>query len=144
MLASLPGSFGGRMHGVDFSGRADLAVRLTRAAAGVCTGWSGSMKLDRGRIAYSALPDALTDVAFVGHADTDTLWWLSGSLVSAVRRAWASHLNRAGWSKNAPLALSAKVVGLTIDERFRAGLPDSYARSGIGFGRRESWTPRFA
>ena len=121
MLASLPGFSADRMHGVDFSGRADLAVRLTRAATGAAIGWSGSMKLDRGRIAYSALPDALTDVAFVGHADPTHLVVerLMGKCGSA---SLGVAFERAGWSENAPLALSAKVVGLTIDERFRAGI----------------------
>ena len=127
MLASLPGSSAGRMRGVEFSGRADLAVRVTRAAKGSAVGWSASMKLDRGRIAHPGLPDALTDVAFVGHADPTHL-----VVERFVGKCGSASLGvafeRAGWSENAPLGLSAKVVGFTIDERFRAGLPETYAR----------------
>ncbi len=97
MLASLPGSLAGRMHGVEFSGRADLAVRLTRLNAGAAVGWSGSMKLDRGRFAYPALPDALTDVALVGHADPTHLVVerIVGKCGSA---SLGVAFERAGWS----------------------------------------------
>ena len=125
MLASLPGSSAGQMHGVELSGRSDLAVRLTRAATGAPIGWSGSMRLDRGRIAHSMLPDALTDVAIVGHADpahlvVEKFTAKCGSATLAVA------FDRAGWAKNAPLGLAANVVGFTVDERFRAGLPEAY------------------
>ena len=127
MLASLPGSFSGRMHGVDVSGRADLAVRLTRANAEGAVGWSASMKLDRGRIAYPGLPEPLTEVAFVGHADPTRL--VVERLVGKCGPASLGvAFERAGWSEHAPLGLSAKVVGLTIDERFRVGLPESYSQ----------------
>jgi hypothetical protein len=127
LLASLPGSLAGQLHGVEFSGRADIAMRLTRAATGAAMGWSGSMKLDRGRIAHPALPDALTDVTFVGHADRNhvVVERLMGKCGLA---SLGVAFERAGWSESAPLALSAKVVGFTIDERFRAGLPETYAR----------------
>ena len=69
-VGEFAGLFGGRMHGVEFSGRADLAVRLTRAATGAADGLVGLHEVDRGRIAYPMLPEPLTDVAFVGHAQT--------------------------------------------------------------------------
>ncbi len=127
MLASLPKSSAGQLLGVEFSGRTDLAVRLTRAATGAAVGWSGSMKLDRGRIAHSALPDALTDVVIVGHADPNHLVVdrLTGKCGSA---NLGIAFERAGWTDTAPMGLSGKVVGFTIDERFRAGLPESFAR----------------
>jgi hypothetical protein len=127
MLASLPGSSPAQMHGVEFSGRANLAVRLTRAATGAPIGWSGALRLDRGRIAHSMLPDVLTDVAIVGHADPNHLVVekFSGKCGSA---SVAVAFDRAGWSSNAPLGLAANVVGFTVDERFRAGLPESYGR----------------
>src|SRR6478735_4022074 len=103
------------------------SVRLTRAATGAAIGWSGSMKLDRGRIAYSALPDALTDVAFVGHADPTHLV-IERFMGKCGSASLGVAFERAGWSENAPLAVSAKVIGLTIDDRFRAGLPETYAR----------------
>ncbi len=127
LLANLPGPNPAKFHGADFSGRANLAVRLSRAAADAALGWSASMKLDRGRIAHPMLPEALTDITLVGHADPSRLVieQLSGNLGSA-RVAVA--LDRAGWMETAPLGLHAKVAGLMIDERFRAGLPESYAR----------------
>ncbi len=126
-LASLPGVSVQQLPGVEFSGRSDLAVRVRKLAANQPLGWSASMRVDRGRIAHPALPDALTDIAIVGHADPTHLVVerLTGKCGSAnVGVAF----ERNGWASNAPLGLSARVVGYTVDERFRAGLPDSYGQ----------------
>ena len=37
-------------------------------------------------------------------------------------------MNRSGWTANAPLAASAKVVGLTLTEKLETSLPESQAR----------------
>ena len=126
-LASLPGVSSEQLHGVEFSGRSDLAVRVRKMGTGTPLGWSASMRVDRGRIAYAALPDALTDVAIVGHADPNHLVVerLTGKCGSATVGV---AFERTGWTSNAPLGLSARVLGYTVDERFRAGLPDSYGQ----------------
>lgn len=127
MLASLPGSPAAKLHGAEISGRADLAVRLCRAATDAAVSWSSSIKLDRGRVGYALLPEALTDVVLVGHADPTRLV-VERFTAKCGSANVAVALNREGWTENAPFGLAAKVVGLSIDERFRAGLPESYAR----------------
>ncbi len=126
-LTSLPGVSAQHLQGVEFSGRSDLAVRVQKLAAGAPLGWSASMRVDRGRIAYPALPDVLTDVVIIGHADPTHLVVerLTGKCGSA---NIGVAFERNGWTSNAPLGLSARVVGYTVDERFRAGLPDSYGQ----------------
>lgn len=127
MLASLPGVSAGQMHGVEFSGRADMTVRLIRASTGAPIGWSGSMRMDRGRIAHSMLPDALSDVVIVGHADPTRLVVekFTGKCGAA---SVTVAFDRVGWASNAPLGLAANVVGFTLDDRFRTALPESYGR----------------
>jgi hypothetical protein len=127
MLASLPGFSAGQMHSVEFSGRADMAVRLTRVSTGAPIGWSGSMRMDRGRIAHSMLPDALSDLVIVAHADPTRLVVekFTGKCGAA---SVTIAFDRAGWASNAPLGLAANVIGFTVDERFRAALPESYGQ----------------
>jgi hypothetical protein len=156
LLASLPEYSRDKLHGAELSGRVDLAVRLARMTSDSPIGWSGSLRLDRGRIGYPALPDALADVSIIGHADPTHLVIerLSGKLGSA---SLAVAFNRAGWAENAPLAVRAKVVGFNVDERFRAALPDSYGRIWDRFRPKglvdaelqlrfdgEKWSPTFA
>ncbi len=127
LLANLPSSTTARLHGAEFSGRADLTVKLSRSAAAAAVDWSAAIKLDRGQIAHPLLPEALTDVSLVGRADSNRVLIerLNGKYGAATL---ALALDRAGWSENAPVALSAKVVGLTVDDRMRAALPDPYSK----------------
>ncbi len=127
ILANLPSAVTAKLRGVEASGRADLAVRVARTAADAAIGWSASFKVDRGRVQHPMLPEALADVGFAGHADPNHLVvdHLIGKCGSATISA---AIDRAGWSEGAPLGLAVKVVGLTVDERFQAGLPETYAR----------------
>lgn len=127
LLASLPVSTTAKLNGAEVSGRADVKLHLLRAAADAPIGWSAAFRVDRGRLAHARLPEPLTDVALVGHADVNSLVIerLEGKCGPA---AVVLALNRAGWSANAPLAGVAKVVGLALGDRLRTSLPESCAR----------------
>lgn len=127
LVATLPGAPTGKLHGMDFSGRADLAARLCRASSAAAIGWSASFKVARGRLAHASLPNELTDLDFTGHADPTHLVIdkLSGKFgESAITVAFERH----GWGETAPLGLHAKAVGFVLDDRCRSVLPESSAR----------------
>ncbi|HEX5471006.1 MAG TPA: hypothetical protein VFW73_03925, partial [Lacipirellulaceae bacterium] len=126
-LAEVPAGITGKLRGADVSGRADVALKLARAAADAAVNWSAAIKVDRGRVSHPLLPEALTDVSLTCRADPHRLFveQLVGKFGSATV---AAALDRAGWTNNAPLGLSAKVVGLTIDGRYRPLFPESGAR----------------
>lgn len=127
LVSSLPGVSAAKFRGVEISGRSDLAIRVSRLADKAPVGWSASMKMERGRIAHPMLPEPLTDVTLVGSAQPNhvVIKSLNGKCGTA---AVAVAIDRAGCSENAPLGLAAKVVSFTIDERFRAGLPEVFGK----------------
>ncbi len=126
-LAEVPAGITGKLNGADVSGRADVALNLVRPASDAPVVWSASIKVDRGRVSYPLLPEAVTDVSLTCQADPHRLFipQIIGKFGAATV---AAAIDRAGWSNNAPLGLSAKVVGLTIDGRYRPMLPASCVR----------------
>ena len=125
LLAAVP-MFPSAME-AEFSGRADVTLHLNRPAANEALNWSATLAMDRGRIAHARLPEPLTDVALTAKADRDRLMIerLTGKFGPA---SVTFACERAGWSKNAPLALAARIAGLPIDERVKSALPESCAR----------------
>src|SRR5262249_12603678 len=78
--------------------------------------------IDRGRFSHPILPDALTDIALTAEADSSHLRVerFTGKCGSSTVVA---AMERSGWSDEAPLALSARVLGLAFDEKLRRALP---------------------
>ncbi|HVT29450.1 MAG TPA: hypothetical protein VHE81_15650, partial [Lacipirellulaceae bacterium] len=126
-LADLPSSVTSKLHGADFSGRANLALKLSRSGSDAPINWSASMKVDRGRLSHPLLSEPLTDVTIECRADPHRLFveQIVGKFGSATVVA---AIDRAGWSEKAPLGLSAKVIGLTVDGRYRPLLPEGAVR----------------
>ncbi|MEX0641298.1 MAG: hypothetical protein WD468_01280, partial [Pirellulales bacterium] len=127
LLANLPASATARLDGANVSGLADVTLRLKRPDASTPLGWSAAFRVERGRLTHTMLPEPLTDVAFKGSADPQrlTIERLDAKCGPA---SVVLALNRSGWSANAPLAMSAKVVGLSLTDRLQTTLPESYAR----------------
>jgi hypothetical protein len=126
-FSSIPGFTMARLRGADFSGRADVTLKLNRTSADAPMVWATTFKVDRGQLNHPMLPETLADVSFAGRADSNQLFIdrLYGRCGSATVVA---AFNRAGWSDSAAFGLSAKILGWMVDERTRAGLPESYAR----------------
>jgi hypothetical protein len=127
LLASLPGLEQVLPSGADVSARADIELRVIRPAARAAFEVSGKLKVDRGRLTYPRLPEPLTDLEIKAHFDRSRLHIesLTGKFGPA---SVTLACERAGWAPNAPLALAAKIVGLSLDQRFKAALPESLAR----------------
>ena len=127
LFANLPDSVGRQLAGIDVAGQANVTLHLVRADASVPPSWSSKFNVERGRFVHQMLPEPLTEISLSGQADPQHL---------SVERLTAKcgpatillAVNRAGWSENAPLALSAKVVGYALTERLETTLPESYAR----------------
>ncbi len=127
LLASLPGLQPLLPTGAEASARADMQLNVKRKAAGATLEWTGALNIDRGRLAHPLLPEPLTDVEMAVLFDSNRL--LIQRLTGKCGPARVTlACERAGWTTNAPLALAAKIVGLSVDERAKAALPESLAR----------------
>jgi hypothetical protein len=127
LVASLPGFHVREPNGLDVSGLADATLQIQRSAHDSQFQWSATASIDRGRLAHKDLPEPLTDVAVSATADSDRLkiQLLTGKFGPAnVTLA----CTRAGWATNAPVALSARVTGLSLDDRLKSALPGKLAR----------------
>ncbi len=90
--------------------------------------WNAEIKIDRGRLGHTKLAEPLTDASLRAKADANGLIienlvgkWGSATLAVACQRS--------GWSANAPLGLSARVIGLSLDDRLHSMLPAACARA---------------
>jgi hypothetical protein len=126
-IATLPGVPANAMAGTDLSGRADVAVQIHRAVADQPIQWSADVTFDRGRLNHARLPEPLTDIRFSAHASPERL---------TIKRLDAKYgvasialaMERVGWAHDAPVALSANVVGLQLNGGLPAQMPESMAR----------------
>jgi hypothetical protein len=126
LLSALPG-MSGQLRGTEFSGRGDLAVQINRSAADAALIWSADVTLDRGRLTHPMLPDPMTEMRIVGRATPERL--IIQRLDARCGPATiAAAGERVGWTTSAPMALAAKVAGLSLDDRWPARLPESLAR----------------
>ena len=104
-----------------------MTLNLARVNGDSPLVWSAKFNVDRGRLRYPTLPDPLTEVSLSGQADPKKL-----SIDRMVAKCGPANLtlamNRAGWSSDAPLAVSAKVVGFVLTDKLQTTLPESYAR----------------
>jgi hypothetical protein len=127
LFAILPGVNTSQLAAADISGTADIVAHFCRPAGGGPPALSASFKLDRGQIAHPLLPSSLTEVTLTGHADRDrfVVERLNGKCGPATV---VLALERAGWAATAPLAASASIAGLPLDDRLRAKLTASKAR----------------
>jgi hypothetical protein len=126
-IAALPGVPANAMAGTEMSGRADAAVQITRAGADQPLQWSAGITFDRGRVNHVMLPEPLTEMRFTALATPERL---------TIKRLDAKYglatlalaAERVGWSRDAPIALSANIVGLQLDDGLPAQMPESMAR----------------
>ena len=89
--------------------------------------WSADVRVDRGRFNHPSLPNPVTDLQLALSAAPDRLniQQLTGRCGTATV---ALACDRHGWESAAPMGLAVKVVGLPLDERFEAVLPNSIRR----------------
>jgi len=127
MVATLPGVPANAMAGTEMSGRADAAVRIIRAGAAAPLLWSANVSFDRGRINHAMLPEPLTEMRISATATPErlTIKRLDAKYGSAKIAVAAE---RVGWSQTAPVAIAANVVGLELDDRLPAQMPESMTR----------------
>ncbi|HJQ80638.1 MAG TPA: AsmA-like C-terminal region-containing protein [Lacipirellulaceae bacterium] len=116
------------LHGAEISGRADADLYVTRLSALGELNWTAEIKIDRGRLAHSRLSEPFTDVMLDARADCE------GLKIDNLTGKWgpatlAIACQRAGWSASAPLGLSAKAVGLPLDDRVKSVLPAACQRA---------------
>jgi hypothetical protein len=111
-----------------FACRADIACRVWRAAHESGIHWTASASIDHGRLAHERLPEPLNDISATVTADANRLY--IQSLAGDYGRARITlACDRAGWTMSAPMALSARVAGLSLDARLKSILPGSMARA---------------
>jgi hypothetical protein len=127
LLSSLPGLERLAAMGADVSARADLQLNVRRRSADAAFEWAGTTKIDRGRLAHPLLPDPLTDVVMAVEVDTRRLF-LRSVTGKCGPASIALACERAGWSANAPLAMSARITGFSLDDQLVAALPQSLTR----------------
>jgi hypothetical protein len=123
LIDALPGAWRTELRGAEFSGRADATVEVHRAGGGPLN-WSAGVRLDRGRFKHPMLPEPVTEIKLAARATPNQLMLerLDATFGSA---AIALAAERSGWSQQAPMALSAKIVGLRLDDRSAAMFPES-------------------
>jgi hypothetical protein len=127
LLASTPLALPGALGDVQLTGRADAAVHVVRAAGpSADIGWSAQLTMARGRLLYAPWPQPLTDLALHIQADRQRL------IIKRLSAKWGLAdvtlaCERNGWTAEAPLGLSARVLGLTIDRDLAAALPERLA-----------------
>ncbi len=126
-LAYLPASVTARLDGAQVSGQADVTLRLNRPDSTTPLSWAANFSVERGRFNHPLLTEALTDVTLKGLADPQRLSIERFEAKSGPASITLA-MNRAGWTANAPLALSAKVVGFVLTDRLQTTLPESQAR----------------
>jgi hypothetical protein len=127
LLTQLPLFPAHLLHDTQVACHADLALRVRRTAAESKVDWSASATIDHGRFAHRLLPEPLSDVSATVLLNAKRVF--VQSLRGTYGRAGVSlACDRAGWARSAPLALSAQVTGLMMDERLQAALPESLAR----------------
>jgi hypothetical protein len=119
MLASLPAIASQQIQGAELSGRADLEFHATRQSPGDEATWTAEIKLDRVRLAHPRLAEPLTDSSLRAKADPN------GLVIENLVGKWgpaalAIACQRTGWSANAPIGLSARIVGLPLDDRLKS------------------------
>lgn len=128
MIAALPGVPANSMAGVEMAGRVvDATLQIHREGPNQPLTWSADVAFDRGRVNHKLLPEPLTELRFQAAATPEKLAIkrLDAKCGSA-RLAIAAE--RRGWSQNAPIALAANVVGLQLDDKLPARMPESAAR----------------
>ncbi|HEX2477462.1 MAG TPA: AsmA-like C-terminal region-containing protein [Lacipirellulaceae bacterium] len=128
MFASLPALVSQQFQSAELSGRADLDLRATRQTPGDITKWTIEIKLDRGRLAHPRLAEPLTDASLRAKADAN------GLVIENLVGKWgpaalALSCQRSGWSANAPFGLSARIVGLPLDDRLKSMLSPACERA---------------
>jgi hypothetical protein len=128
LLAILPMPATEQLKGAQATGLADITLHLVRPDSRAPLRWSARFKMDRGRFAHQALPDPLTDVTIVGQADPQRLV-IERMSCKCGPASIALAANRAGWGANAPLAMSARIIGFPLTERWEKVLPESHART---------------
>jgi hypothetical protein len=106
---------------------ADIALRVRRTAAESKVDWSASASIDRGRFAHPLLPEPLRDVSATVTANASRIHVQRCTGIYG-RASVSLACDRAGWAPSAPLALSARVTGLMLDEHLQANLPETIAR----------------
>lgn len=127
LLVNLPASAMERLSGASISGQSNVTLKLNRANGQSPLGWSASFTVEHGKLAHTSIPEPITDITLQGTADPQRL---------AIQRLDAKYgpativmaLNRSGWAASAPLAMTAKVVGLPLTEKLETTLPESQAR----------------
>lgn len=127
LLATLPGISTEQLQQSQVSGRANLSLKITRAAvSGAEIDWSASVTLDRGRVENALLPQPLSDLSLTIEADRQRLSikQLTGKCGTA---DVALACDRNGWCDDAPMGLAARVISLPLDAHLRAVLPESCA-----------------
>lgn len=128
LLASWPLMPIDALRQMQLTGIANITVRLSRVNTASPVVWSLSARLERGRIVHARLPEPLTDLGLTATATAEGLVlhdlkcrYGAGTVVLACKRA--------GWAANAPLALSARAVGLALDPRLQSHLPAPLVRA---------------
>jgi hypothetical protein len=127
LLAALPLPWPDPLKGTELTGRANLAMTLTRSAGTqAAVGWSAELKLERGRLKHGRLPEPLTDLSVDLKADAGQL------LVRRLSARWGTAsmilaCDRRGWSPSSPLAARIVLQDLTLNPEHAQLLPSSLA-----------------
>jgi hypothetical protein len=128
LLASVPCLPEDVLAKANFSGRADMAVQVTRGSGpDAALNWSAQARIDRGQLSHPLLPHPLTDLAVTIQAAANrlTVEKLTGKCGTAeVALACTRH----GWATAAPLGLSVRVTGLPLDNELEGVLPAALAK----------------
>jgi hypothetical protein len=113
---------------VEFAGRADLAVHLTRGDGPASpVGWSMRMNVAGARLHHPQLPQPVSDVAC--QIEADHQWLRVKQLTGRWGNAEVSFAcNRNGWANDAPLGMALRVNGVMLDATILPLLPERFAR----------------
>jgi hypothetical protein len=127
MISAIPAVPANLLAGTELAGRLGATVQINRAGSDRPVRWSADVAFDRGRVYHSMLPEPLTEMRFTALATPErlTIKRLDAKCGAA---AVALAADRIGWSREAPIALAANVVGLQLDDRLPAKMPESAAR----------------
>ncbi len=127
LVASLPLELPLAFDDVQITGRLGLAVHIVRPPGPASSlAWSAQAEVERGRVRYAKWPQPLTDLqchimADGNHLSVERMTAKCGPAEVAVS------CNRNGWAADAPLALAARLTGLTLDAEMAEAIPERWA-----------------
>ncbi|MCI0492246.1 MAG: hypothetical protein L0Z07_04840, partial [Planctomycetes bacterium] len=127
-LETIPAAIPAELSQAQVHGRADILIRLARSPGLQSPlDWSASLQMDRGRFTYPTLPQPVTDLTVKLRATPRQL--IVERLIGKLGTAdLVLACERQGWSSNAPLGMSVRVVRLPLDERLSTMFSNSAAR----------------